>query len=338
MKCVRFWGTRGSLPVALTASGVRRKVITALAGAAGRHFASGAELEAYVDTLGMAVAGSYGGHSSCVEIETGGPDYVLCDMGTGLRRFGQQAMRAPWPTGRHRPITSSCRTCTGTTSWGSRFSRRPTSPAIASFIYGGHDGARRSAAAAAVAAVLSGDFAALRADIEFVHLEPGRDYELAGMTVRLMLQRHGGDSYGYRFERGRQDGRLLDRLRAPLADAAETQASSSSSATPTWSSSTRCIRWPTPCRSRPTGDIRATSSASSSARWRARGTLPVPPRADARRRGDRAPAGRDPPHRGDHPHRRTAAGQRRLRRNGSALVIRAVFSRQTASRLGIVRG
>jgi len=23
MKCVRFWGTRGSLPVALTASGVR---------------------------------------------------------------------------------------------------------------------------------------------------------------------------------------------------------------------------------------------------------------------------------------------------------------------------
>jgi hypothetical protein len=46
MKCVRFWGTRGSLPVALTASAVRRKVITALAGAAGRHFASGAELEA----------------------------------------------------------------------------------------------------------------------------------------------------------------------------------------------------------------------------------------------------------------------------------------------------
>jgi len=57
VKCVRFWGTRGSLPVALTASAVRRKLITALRGASGRTFASEDELNAYVDTLGMAVAG-----------------------------------------------------------------------------------------------------------------------------------------------------------------------------------------------------------------------------------------------------------------------------------------
>ncbi len=45
MKCVRFWGTRGSLPVALTASGVRHKVLAALRGAAGRTFASDDEIE-----------------------------------------------------------------------------------------------------------------------------------------------------------------------------------------------------------------------------------------------------------------------------------------------------
>ncbi len=44
------------------------------------------------------------------------------------------------------------------------------------------------------------DFSFLRADIEFVHLEPDRPHAVAGMTVTTMLQRHAGDSYGYRFE------------------------------------------------------------------------------------------------------------------------------------------
>jgi ribonuclease BN (tRNA processing enzyme) len=33
-----------------------------------------------------------------------------------------------------------------------------------------------------------------------VHLDPGKHYDVAGMTVTTKLQRHGGDSYGYRFE------------------------------------------------------------------------------------------------------------------------------------------
>ena len=32
------------------------------------------------------------GHSACVQVDTGGADYVLCDMGSGLRPFGQAAM------------------------------------------------------------------------------------------------------------------------------------------------------------------------------------------------------------------------------------------------------
>jgi ribonuclease BN (tRNA processing enzyme) len=44
------------------------------------------------------------------------------------------------------------------------------------------------------------DFSFLHADIEFVHLEPDRPHAAAGMTVTTMLQRHAGDSYGYRFE------------------------------------------------------------------------------------------------------------------------------------------
>ena len=33
---VRFWGTRGSIPVAMTSAEVKRKLVTALVAAAGR--------------------------------------------------------------------------------------------------------------------------------------------------------------------------------------------------------------------------------------------------------------------------------------------------------------
>ena len=92
MKRIRFWGTRGSLPIALTAAGVRQKLITALRGANGLTFVSDRAAAAYVDSLDLHVGGTYGGHSSCVEIETGEPHYVLCDLGSGVRAFGEAAL------------------------------------------------------------------------------------------------------------------------------------------------------------------------------------------------------------------------------------------------------
>ena len=44
------------------------------------------------------------------------------------------------------------------------------------------------------------DFSIFGAELSFVHLAPGQRHRIAGMEVSLMLQRHGGDSYGYRFE------------------------------------------------------------------------------------------------------------------------------------------
>ena len=67
--------------------------------------------------------------------------------------------------------------------------------------------------------------------------------------------------------------RLLHRLRAQARRSRRHAARSpSSSATPISSSSTRSTRWPTPSRSRRTGATPATWSASSCARWRGPGT------------------------------------------------------------------
>jgi phosphoribosyl 1,2-cyclic phosphodiesterase len=49
-------------------------------------------------------------------------------------------------------------------------------------------------------------FSCFKAEIEFVHLEPGTRHDIDGMTVTALRQHHGGDSYGYRFEK---DGRTI---------------------------------------------------------------------------------------------------------------------------------
>jgi len=50
------------------------------------------------------------------------------------------------------------------------------------------------------------EFNQLAASVEFVVLEPGKTYEVSGLTVTPHLQLHSGDSYGYRFEK---DGKVV---------------------------------------------------------------------------------------------------------------------------------
>ena len=67
---VRFWGTRGSLPVASTSKAIQDKLVAALVQAAGRGLDTPDKARAFVlGELDFAVAHTFGGNSSCVEIE-----------------------------------------------------------------------------------------------------------------------------------------------------------------------------------------------------------------------------------------------------------------------------
>ena len=91
---VRFWGTRGSLPVAAKAATVRDEIAAALVAANGRRFADEAEARSYLETeLDFAAAHTYGGATSCVEIDVGEGAFIVCDMGSGLREFGLDSLR-----------------------------------------------------------------------------------------------------------------------------------------------------------------------------------------------------------------------------------------------------
>src|SRR4029453_17615774 len=94
---IRFWGTRGSIPVALTGAGVRSKIKQALLQANGRCFDDNATVERFIDEeLDFPIRHSYGGNTACVDI-VGGTEYMVCDMGSGLRSLGQQIMREHGP-------------------------------------------------------------------------------------------------------------------------------------------------------------------------------------------------------------------------------------------------
>jgi anti-anti-sigma factor len=95
---VHFWGTRGSLPAPLREGVVRGKVRDALLAARGRTLNTAEEIDAFIDqVLPFSVRGTFGGNTSCVEIITGGDEYVLCDLGTGVARIWQSRAARAWP-------------------------------------------------------------------------------------------------------------------------------------------------------------------------------------------------------------------------------------------------
>ena len=198
MMRVRFWGTRGSLPVALTAADVRRKLHDALLAARGQALDTETDRARVLASLVFATAGTYGGHSSCVQIETASPDYFVCDMGSGLRPFGQATMAQR--TG----LAQTFHIFMSHLHWdhimGLPFFTPAFVPGNRVVIYGSHLGVEAALRRQQDSPSFPVDFSIFGAKMEFVHLEPGRRCEVAGVEVTSMLQLHGGDSYGWRFE------------------------------------------------------------------------------------------------------------------------------------------
>ncbi len=198
---VRFWGTRGSLPTALTGAQVRSKVVSALEAAAGRRFADRTEIAAFVDReLDFATARTYGGATSCVEIETGGPEYLVFDMGSGAREFGNAAATGRWPD--KRPVFHIVMSHA---HWdhimGFPFFTPAYLPDSKIVIYGCHDAIERIFRTQHSHPFFPVEFDELAADIEFVTLPDSGVHDVAGCRLTPMKQHHESDSYAYRLER-----------------------------------------------------------------------------------------------------------------------------------------
>ena len=202
---VRFWGTRGSIPVAATPAAIKRKLIAALTQAIGRGLDPPEKVEAFVEReLAFAVGGTFGGNSSCVQLDGGGDEYVLCDLGSGARLLGNHVLAA------RRGVPAAYHVFMSHAHWdhivGFPFFMPVYLPGNTITIYGCHAALEAAFRRQHGAPSFPVEWAQLAADVRFVTLEPGRPYDLAGFRVTAKRQHHTGDSYGYRFER---DGRVV---------------------------------------------------------------------------------------------------------------------------------
>jgi len=196
---VRFWGTRGSLPVAPTAGAIRRKVAHALVAAGSLQFDNIAEAELFAEKeLSFAGGATYGGATPCVELETAHGSYFICDMGSGLRPFGLDSMR--------RNAAGHSKTYNFFQShlhWdhimGFPFFAPAFDPTVTIRIHAGHPDTEQALRRQQEEISFPVPFDWLRADIQFVQLTPGETYEVDGVQVETILQNHSHGSYGYRF-------------------------------------------------------------------------------------------------------------------------------------------
>ena len=203
---VVFWGTRGSLPVALSAAQVREKIAVALVRAAGRDLHTPAAARDFVEReLSFPEAATFGGNTSCVQIDHGGPEYFICDLGSGARELAVNAIA------RHGAGTpQTYNVVMSHVHWdhimGFPFFIPAYMPGNVIRIHGCHATLEQAFRAQNAAPSFPVDFSALRATIEFVTLEPDTPYRIAGCTVTPSRQHHEGDSYGYRIEK---DGKTV---------------------------------------------------------------------------------------------------------------------------------
>ncbi len=200
---VYFWGTRGSLPASVTAGTIRAKVIKAVKAFLPQGPLDDAGIETFVEkNLPFSIRGSYGANTSCVEIR-GGEEYVLCDAGTGLRDFGNYVMQHR--TGMEAGEGAIFHLFLSHLHWdhiqGFPFFAPAHMKGNRVNIYGCHRELEQAFVGQQRLPNFPVPFEALNANINFISLEPGKEYEIGGFVVRTIKQNHPGDSYGYRFEK-----------------------------------------------------------------------------------------------------------------------------------------
>lgn len=202
---VRFWGTRGSMPVSLTWRDLRDRLARVLVQANGRQLDTIDKACAFVEReLDFSLSHTYGGHTSCVEFVPAHdpPDeYFVCDMGSGARAFGEHVLA------RQAGAPATIHVFMSHTHWdhimGFPFFGPAYRKGMRIRIYGCHDTLEHAFRLQQDPPCFPVPFSALGASIEFVRLEPGSPQNVSSVEITAKKQLHSGDSYGFRITAGK---------------------------------------------------------------------------------------------------------------------------------------
>lgn len=167
-----------------------------------RRFKSEAAVEAYLDKLPHSTHGTYKANTSCVQIEAGTNDAIICDAGTGLRDYSL-TIPADSPPRTYHIFVSHLH-------WdhiqGFPFFAPAYLPGNRIIFHGFHSTIEQTIRDQMNAPCFPVPFEAMQADIEFDIREDGSTFDVEDVHVRTIHQQHPGDSWGYRFE---QSGKAI---------------------------------------------------------------------------------------------------------------------------------
>ena len=196
-----FWGTRGSLPYAVTSKIVKEKIRCAIELARDKHFDSYEDVDQFINTeLPFSIKGGYGCNTSCVEIK-GGDEYILCDAGTGLRDFGNTLDSSSCKPKNPAVINIFLSHLHWDHIHGFPFFTPAFMPNYTINIFGFHEEIKESFIKQQAKPCFPASFEVMQAKINFIKLDIEKEYEIAGMKIKGIKQNHPGDSYGYSFEK-----------------------------------------------------------------------------------------------------------------------------------------
>ena len=192
--------------MALTARQTRAKLVSAMVAAIGRNLDTREKIEGFVDgVLPFEISGTFGGNSSCVQLESAGAGNVFLDFGSGARPLGDHCMRESTPA-----VPQTYHVFMSHLHWdhimGFPFFMPVYMPGNRIVIHTCHTEAELAFRRQQSAPCFPVPFDALGAVIEFDLLAPAHRYDIAGYGVTALKQLHSGDSYGWRFER---DGKAM---------------------------------------------------------------------------------------------------------------------------------
>ncbi|NVM21577.1 MAG: MBL fold metallo-hydrolase [Desulfobacterales bacterium] len=196
---VKFWGVRGSVPTPLDSHEIKAKIEWALKRASEHDFGDQGAVERYVDGLPQHIKGTYGGNTSCVQLQSGGTT-IIFDAGSGIRALGKHLMDGMFGEG-----AGTGHLFLSHTHWdhiqGFPFFLPAYVPGNRIVIYSPHPDIQERIKAQQVPPYFPVSLEAMEADIEFVSLSEGETITIDELSISNIGLKHPGESFGYRVEK-----------------------------------------------------------------------------------------------------------------------------------------
>lgn len=196
---IKFWGVRGSIPAPMGSHEVRAKIVSALKRVSDHDLGNERAVEQYVDGLPPHIKGTYGGNTSCVQLQSGDTT-IIFDAGSGIRMLGMDLMAGMFGQG-----AGTAHLFLSHTHWdhihGFPFFLPAFVPGNRIMLYSPFPDAEERFKTQQASAYFPVSLEAMDADIEFCCLAEGKTIMIDDLSISNMRLKHPGGSFGYRVEK-----------------------------------------------------------------------------------------------------------------------------------------